>query len=194
MIEHRIWAEAPKDFVVGADEVGRGSIAGPIVAASVSLNSDHLPLLEGVKDSKKISESKRELIFERIIKTDIEIHYSSLSNKVIDDKGITFCNKNVIRDVILPHIGLCDNIFIDYVSDIDDKARALTKGEDASFAIALASILAKVHRDRIMIKLSKTYPQYDLDKNKGYGTKSHYEAIKKYGTQDIHRMTFLKLR
>jgi len=192
MIEHKIWAESPNEFIVGADEVGRGSIAGPIVAASVILNSVHLPLLDGVKDSKKISGSKRELIFDRINKTDIEIHYSSLSNKVIDAKGITYCNKNVIRDVILPHIELCDNIFIDYVNDIHHKARAVKKGEDFSLAIALASILAKVHRDRIMIKLSKTYPQYDLDKNKGYGTKSHYEAIKKYGTQDIHRLTFLK--
>ena len=88
MIEHKIWAESPNEFIVGADEVGRGSIAGPIVAASVILNSAHLPLLDGVKDSKKISGSKRELIFDRINKTDIEIHYSSLSNKVIELKSI----------------------------------------------------------------------------------------------------------
>ena len=86
MIEHKIWAESPNEFIVGADEVGRGSIAGPIVAASVILNSVHLPLLDGVKDSKKISGSKRELIFDRINKTDNENHYSSLSNKVIDAK------------------------------------------------------------------------------------------------------------
>ena len=162
MIEYDIWAESPSQYVVGADEVGRGSIAGPIVGASARLSYENLKHLEDVKDSKKISESKRNLIYQKINKTDIKIMYSSSSNIDIDKLGINYCNTKVLNDVVSNYFKTNTLIYVDHVQDVGAEVKALTKGEDKSIAIALASIMAKVYRDNIMIELSLKFPEYDL--------------------------------
>ena len=191
MIEYEIWEKDPFQHVVGADEVGRGSIAGPIVAASASLKFEHLEHLSNVKDSKKISESKRKVIYEHISKTSINISYASASNFDIDSMGINYCNKKVLSDVLTQYINKDYLIYVDHVKDVGRGVTALTKGEDKSLAIALASIMAKVYRDNFMVELSLKFPEYDLENNKGYGTKKHLNAIKKYGLRDFHRKTFI---
>ena len=191
MIEYDIWEEDPFQHVVGADEVGRGSIAGPIVAASASINFEHLEHLQNVKDSKKISAAKREVIYENINKTSVDISYASASNFDIDNRGINYCNKKVLSDVLLQYVNKDYLIYVDHVQDVGTGVTALTKGEDKSIAIALASIMAKVYRDNFMVELSIKFPEYDLDNNKGYGTKKHLDAISKYGLQDFHRKSFL---
>jgi len=191
MIEYDIWEEDPFRHVVGADEVGRGSIAGPIVAASASINFEHLEHLQNVKDSKKISAAKREVIYENINKTSVDISYASASNFDIDNMGINYCNKKVLSDVLLKYLNKDYFIYVDHVQDVGTGVTALTKGEDKSIAIALASIMAKVYRDNFMVELSIKFPEYDLENNKGYGTKKHLDAINKYGLQDFHRKSFL---
>jgi len=191
MIEYDIWEEDPFQHVVGADEVGRGSIAGPIVAASASINSEDLEHLQNVKDSKKISAPKRKVIYENINKTSIDISYASATNFDIDNMGINYCNKKVLSDVLVQYVNKDYLIYVDHVQDVGTGVTALTKGEDKSIAIALASIMAKVYRDNFMVKLSIKFPEYDLENNKGYGTKKHLDAISKYGLQDFHRKSFL---
>ena len=191
MIEYDIWEEDPIQHVVGADEVGRGSIAGPIVAASVSINFEHLEHLQNVKDSKKISAAKREVIYENINKTSVDISYASASNFDIDNMGINYCNKKVLSDVLLKYLNKDYFIYVDHVQDVGTGVTALTKGEDKSIAIALASIMAKVYRDNFMVELSIKFPEYDLENNKGYGIKKHLDAISKYGLKDFHRKSFL---
>ena len=191
MIEYDIWEEDPFQHVVGADEVGRGSIAGPIVAASASINFEHLEHLQNVKDSKKISAANREAIYENINKTSVDISYASASNLDIDNMGINYCNKKVLSDVLTQYINKDHLIYVDHVKDVGRGVTALTKGEDKSLAIALASIMAKVYRDNFMVELSIKFPEYDLENNKGYGTKKHLDAISKYGLKDFHRKSFL---
>ena len=192
MIEYDIWDDNFSQFVVGADEVGRGSVAGPIIAASVRVGFQHFEYFNDVKDSKKLTETKRSIIFKRIKETDIQVEYSLLTNHDIDSKGINYCNKLVLQNVLSIYFETGDLIYVDYVKGLGSKIIPLTKGEDKSIAIALASIMAKVYRDSMMVKLSKEFPEYELEKNKGYGTKNHLEAIKKYGLQSFHRKTFLK--
>ncbi len=191
MIEYDIWEENPFQNVVGADEVGRGSIAGPIVAASASINFEHLEHLQNVKDSKKISAAKRKVIYENINKTSVDISYASASNLDIDNMGINYCNKKVLSDVLLEYVNKDYLIYVDHVQDVGTGVTSLTKGEDKSIAIALASIMAKVYRDNFMVELSIKFPEYDLENNKGYGTKKHLDAISKYGLKDFHRKSFL---
>ena len=192
MIEYEIWDEKHSQFIVGADEVGRGSVAGPIVAASTRVGFHHLEYFNDVKDSKKLTESKRNIICKRIKETDLQVEYSLLTNDDIDSKGINYCNKLVLQNVLSIYFETNDLIYVDYVKGLGSNIIPLTKGEDKSIAIALASIMAKVYRDSMMVKLSKEFPEYELEKNKGYGTKNHLEAIRKYGLQSFHRKTFLK--
>ena len=192
MIEYEIWNENNSQFIVGSDEVGRGSVAGPIVAASTRVGFHHLEYLNDVKDSKKLTENKRNIIYKRIKETDLQVEYSLLTNDDIDSKGINYCNKLVLQNVLSMYFETSDLIYVDYVKGLGSNIIPLTKGEDKSIAIALASIMAKVYRDSMMVKLSKEFPEYELEKNKGYGTKNHLEAIRKYGLQSFHRKTFLK--
>jgi len=192
MIEHEIWEHNPNQYVIGADEVGRGSIAGPIVAASVCISRKDNRYLESVKDSKKMTENMRNDIFKSINNTSIKINYSTMTNIEIDALGINYCNKKVLEDVLSPYFESNALLFVDYVKDINKNVQSITKGEDKSLAIALASIMAKVYRDTLMIEMSLKFPEYALDRNKGYGTKQHYQAIEKHGLKDFHRKTFLK--
>ena len=190
MIEDKIWSENPKKFIVGADEVGRGSFAGPICAAAVKINYSHLELLTNVKDSKKLSAKKREEIFSIVKKNNIQYSFKEASNTFIDQFGIKNANEKVLNDSISDIYTGNEAVYVDHFKINNFKAISVVRGEDNCRAIALASIIAKVLRDNLMIKFSEKYPEYSFEKNKGYGTKDHRKAISKYGLSNIHRKSF----
>ena len=190
MIEDKIWSENPKKLIVGADEVGRGSFAGPICAAAVKINYSHLELLANVKDSKKLSPKKREEIFSIVQKNNIQYSFKEASNTFIDQFGIKNANEKVLNDSISDIYTGNEAVYVDHFKINNFKAISVVRGEDNCRAIALASIIAKVLRDNLMIKFSEKYPEYSFEKNKGYGTKDHRKAISKYGLSNIHRKSF----
>lgn len=190
MIEDKIWSEDPAKYIIGADEVGRGSFAGPICAAAVKINYSHLELLTNVKDSKKLSAKKREEIFSMVEENNIEYSFNESSNTFIDQFGIKNANEKVLTDSISDIYTGNEVVYVDHFKINDFKSISVVRGEDNCRAIALASIIAKVLRDNLMIKFSEKYPEYSFEKNKGYGTKDHREAISKYGLSNIHRKSF----
>mgnify|MGYP005991078487 FL=1 len=190
MIEDKVWSEDPNKYIIGADEVGRGSFAGPICAAAVKINYSHLELLTNVKDSKKLSPKKREEIFSMVEENNIEYSFNESSNTFIDQFGIKNANEKVLTDSISDIYTGNEIVYVDHFKINDFKSISVVRGEDNCRAIALASIVAKVLRDNLMIKFSKKYPEYSFEKNKGYGTKDHREAISRYGLSNIHRKSF----
>jgi ribonuclease HII len=190
MIEDKIWNLNPNNYIIGSDEVGRGSFAGPIGAAAVRVNYDHIDLLMDVKDSKKLSPKKRNQIYELVKENEIEYSYIERDNKFIDLYGIKLANEKVLEESISSIFQDGDIVYVDHFKISKFNAISLIRGEDNCRPIALASIIAKVLRDNFMIKLSKKYNGYAFDKNKGYGTKEHRLAIKKYGLSDVHRQSF----
>ena len=190
MIEDKVWSEDPAKYIIGADEVGRGSFAGPICAAAVKINYSHLALLTNVKDSKKLSAKKREEIFLMVKENNIEYSFNESSNRFIDQFGIKNANEKVLTDSISDIYTGNEIVYVDHFKINDFKSISVIRGEDNCRAIALASIIAKVLRDNLMIKFSEKYPEYSFEKNKGYGTKDHREAISKYGLSNIHRKSF----
>jgi len=190
MIEDKVWSEDPAKYIIGADEVGRGSFAGPICAAAVKINYSHLALLTNVKDSKKLSAKKREEIFSMVEENNIEYSFNEASNTFIDQFGIKNANEKVLTDSISEIYKGSEIVYVDHFKINDFKSISVVRGEDNCRAIALASIIAKVLRDNLMIKFSEKYPEYSFEKNKGYGTKNHREAISKYGLSNIHRKSF----
>ena len=190
MIEDKVWSEDPAKYIIGADEVGRGSFAGPICAAAVKINYSHLALLTNVKDSKKLSAKKREEIFSMVEENNIEYSFNESSNRFIDQFGIKNANEKVLTDSISDIYTGNEIVYVDHFKINDFKSISVVRGEDNCRAIALASIIAKVLRDNLMVKFSEKYPEYSFEKNKGYGTKDHREAISKYGLSNIHRKSF----
>ena len=190
MIEDKVWLEDPSKFIIGSDEVGRGSFAGPICAAAVKINYSHLEFLINVKDSKKLSVKKREEIFSIVQEKNIEYSFKESSNTFIDQFGIKNANEKVLSESISDLYTGNEIVYVDHFKINDFKSISVVRGEDNCRAIALASIVAKVIRDNIMIKFSEKYPEYSFEKNKGYGTKDHREAISKYGLSNIHRKSF----
>ena len=190
MIEDKVWSEDPAKYIIGADEVGRGSFAGPICAAAVKINYSHLALLTNVKDSKKLSAKKREEIFSMVEENKIEYSFNESSNTFIDQFGIKNANEKVLTDSISDIYTGNEIVYVDHFKINDFKSISVVRGEDNCRAIALASIIAKVLRDNLMVKFSEKYPEYSFEKNKGYGTKDHREAISKYGLSNIHRKSF----
>lgn len=180
------------EYVCGIDEVGRGPLAGPVMAAAVILpkNCDILY----INDSKKLSPKKREEMAKKIEEIAISIGYGVVDEKIIDEINILNATKRAMKIAIenlsvKPDFCLIDSVKLDNVS-ISQKS--FTKGDEKSMSIAAASIVAKVKRDKYMVEISKKYPEYHFEKNKGYGTKEHIYMLKKYGYSDIHRKTFLK--
>ena len=190
MIEDKVWSEDSAKYIIGADEVGRGSFAGPICAAAVKINYSHLALLTNVKDSKKLSAKKREEIFSMVEENNIEYSFNESSNTFIDQFGIKNANEKVLTDSISDIYTGNEIVYVDHFKINDFKSISVVRGEDNCRAIALASIIAEVLRDNLMIKFSEKYPEYSFEKNKGYGTKDHREAISKYGLSNIHRKSF----
>ena len=184
-------------YVAGVDEVGRGPLAGPIVAASVILDlntSIDSNLLLGIKDSKKLSSKAREELSELIKSKAISYSIAELDNNDIDAKGTAWCNNEVFKMAIgklsnEPRLVLSDGYPI---KNFHLKNEYVIKGDEQSASIACASIVAKVYRDNLMKEYSKIYPYYAFEENAGYGSKEHIDAIKKYGPCKIHRMYFLR--
>ena len=179
-------------YICGIDEVGRGPLAGPVVAAAVILKQDSY--FEGLNDSKKLSEHKREELSEIIKEKALSYSISMCDSKEIDEKGIGYCNNDVFIKAceglsIKPDLVLSDGYLI---KNFNGENKHVIKGDTKSACIACASIIAKVYRDNIMKKYHKKYPQYDFEKNVGYGTKTHVDALKEVGPTEIHRMSFLK--
>ncbi|ABP67733.1 Ribonuclease H [Caldicellulosiruptor saccharolyticus DSM 8903] len=179
-------------FICGVDEAGRGPLAGPVFAAAVIM--DREIIIEGVRDSKKLTPKKREKLFEEIVKESITYSVAMVDNKTIDEINInnaTFlAMKNAIEALeLVPDIVLVDGYEI---PDLNLPQKALIKGDRKSYSIACASILAKVSRDRFITQISSLYPVYKFEKHKGYGTKEHIRLILEYGPCEIHRKSFLK--
>ena len=180
------------EVVCGIDEAGRGPLAGPVYAAAVILPNGHI--VEGVNDSKKISEKKRDLLFDKIIDECVCYSIGTASEQEIDEINILQATFLAMRRAvegleIKPDIALVDG---NKKSGLDIAEQTIVKGDSKSANIAAASIIAKVSRDRYMLEMSEKYPEYQFEKHKGYGTKLHYEMLEKYGISPIHRKTFLK--
>ena len=190
MIEDKIWKSNPNKYIIGSDEVGRGSFAGPIGAASVRVNYESIDLLMDVKDSKKLSPKKRNQIFELVQEKEIEYSYKERDNKFIDLYGIKLANEKVLEDSISSIFQDGDIVYVDHFKISKFNAISIIRGEDNCRPIALASIIAKVLRDNFMIEISEEYNRYAFARNKGYGTKEHRLAIQKYGLSDFHRKSF----
>ncbi len=179
-------------LIAGMDEVGRGPLAGPVCTACVIMPLDDI--IEGVDDSKKLSEKKREELAEKIKEKAIAYSVQMVDEQIIDKINILeatkLCMKKSIETMdIRPSIVLVDAI---NKLDTDVEIRGIIKGDALSYNIGCASILAKVTRDNLMCELDKEYPEYGFAKHKGYGTKTHIEAIKKFGPCIYHRLSFLK--
>lgn len=179
-------------YIAGVDEVGRGPLAGPVVTAAVIMNLENL--IEGVDDSKKLSEKKRENLYEEILKKAISYKISFVSENRIDEINILEATKECMADSVNGLSLKPDMVLIDAVklNNVSVEQCSIIKGDAKSYSIACASILAKVARDRFMVNLDEKYPQYNFKKHKGYGTKEHIEAIKTYGATIVHRKTFIK--
>lgn len=183
-------------YVAGVDEVGRGPLAGPIVAAAVVLDLNSLnDIILEINDSKKLSEMKREELAKIIKEKAVDYSISLCDNKEIDERGIAVCNNEIFIKAIngltkvTPQLVLSDGYPIRNISILN---KFVIKGDTKSASIACASIIAKVYRDNIMKEYAKKYPEYDFENNVGYGTGKHVNAIKNVGVTEIHRLSFLK--
>lgn len=178
--------------VCGVDEAGRGPLAGPVYAAAVILPPN--TLIEGVNDSKKLSEKKREALFDVIRETALSYCVACASVEEIDQFNILNATYLAMQRAVEGLSPTPDMVLVDgnRLPVLPMEAQAIVKGDSLSMSIAAASILAKVSRDRLMRQLSQQYPEYQLEKHKGYGTKLHIQLIQQYGPSAIHRKTFLK--
>lgn len=176
-------------LIAGTDEVGRGPLCGPVVAAAAILPVGYK--LEGLNDSKKISEKKREKLFDILINDCVSYGIGIVSPERIDEINILEASKEAMKIAISKLDKKPEHVLIDAVKlDIDIPSTPIIKGDAKSASIAAASIIAKVTRDRMMIELDGDYPEYGYAKHKGYPTKAHIEAVKKYGVKDFYRKTF----
>ena len=190
-LENEIYAEG-FSLICGVDEAGRGPLAGPVYAAAVILPRD--AVIEGLNDSKKLTEKKREALFDVITERALTYGIASASVEEIEKLNIlnaTFLAMNRAIDKLdhIPELALIDG---NRSTGIAMPSRCVVKGDSRCADIAAASILAKVSRDRYMLTLAEKYPQYHFEQHKGYGTKLHYEALREYGPSPEHRPSFLR--
>ncbi|NSW91079.1 MAG: ribonuclease HII [Firmicutes bacterium] len=179
-------------YIAGIDEAGRGPLAGPVVSAAVILPQD--VFIENLKDSKKLTPAQRERLFDEIKKKAIAYGIGIVDEKCIDKINILNATKLAMKKAVKDLVPVPDILFIDavYLDNINIKQKVIEKGDNLSISIAAASILAKVTRDKIIEEMDLIYPLYGFAKNKGYGTKEHIDAIKKYGICPIHRISFVE--
>lgn len=178
--------------ICGIDEAGRGPLAGPVVVASVIMPEDSM--IEGINDSKKISEKKREKLYDQIIEEAISYGISIIGQEEIDEINILNATKKGLTNSLKELKVKPDLIIVDALTHIDTLGipyESIIKGDAKCYSISAASILAKVTRDRIMREWATIYPQYGFEQHKGYGTAKHISAIKEYGACPIHRKTFI---
>ena len=181
------------NLICGVDEAGRGPLAGPVFAAAVILPIDCE--IEGLNDSKKLSEKKRELLFDVIKEKAIAYSIASASVDEIEEVNILKATFLAMNRAISGLNVKADFAIIDgnrVPDNIAVNCEALVKGDSKSMSVAAASVLAKVSRDRLLIEYDEKFPEYNFKKHKGYGTKEHYEAIAKHGICEVHRKSFLK--
>jgi ribonuclease HII len=176
-------------YIIGLDEAGRGPMAGPVVVAGVILPKDYYD--ERINDSKKLTEKKREQLFEVIKENALAYYISIIDEKRVDELNVYTSSKTGMIEAI-DNIKIKPDFALTDAMPLGDKIEhiSIIKGDSKSISIAAASILAKVTRDRIMIEYDKQYPEYGFKKHKGYPTKQHKEALKKYGPCPIHRRSF----
>lgn len=176
-------------YIAGIDEVGRGPLVGPVVTAAVILPKDFYD--ERINDSKKLTEKKRELLYDVIMENAVSVGIGISSEDVIDDINILEATKKAMIEAVNNLSVKPEHLLIDAVKlNVDIPQTSIIKGDAKSESIAAASIIAKVTRDRMMVELDREHPEYDFKHNKGYGTKKHIEAIEKYGILKEHRKTF----
>lgn len=178
--------------VCGIDEAGRGPLAGPVCAAAVLLPEGLV--IDGLNDSKKLSEKKRELLFPVIQENALAFGIGFADEKEIDEINILQATFLAMRRAFDAMQRRCDYVLVDgnRMPPMPVPGETVVKGDAKSPSIAAASILAKVSRDRVMLEYAKQYPEYQFEKHKGYGTKAHVEALRAFGPSPIHRRTFLK--
>lgn len=190
-LEKQIYSKGYK-LVCGVDEAGRGPLAGPVYAAAVILPRD--AVIPGLNDSKKLTERKREELFEPIKTTALSYGIAFATVEEIEELNIlnaTFLamNRAIAQLELQPELALIDG---NRNSGIELNSQCVVKGDSLCADIAAASVLAKVSRDRYMLQMDELYPQYHFRQHKGYGTKLHYEALREYGPSPIHRLSFLR--
>ena len=181
------------NYICGIDEAGRGPLAGPVVVAAVIMPKDSM--IEGVNDSKKVSEKKREKLYELIIEEAISYSVGIVDQNEIDRINILNATKAGLTEAVRTLKVKPELILVDALTNIDTCGvpyQSIIKGDAKSYSIAAASIIAKVTRDRIMREWDKVYPQYGFVAHKGYGTVAHIKALKEYGACPLHRKTFIK--
>ena len=179
--------------VAGIDEAGRGPLAGPVVAAAVILPCDmDAPWLNLVRDSKQLSQSRRELLFHHIHEVATGIGIGLVQSEVIDDLGIVKATRLAMKLAIDQLQPPPESLLIDYMSlpEVKLPQKGITRGDSLCFSIACASIIAKVTRDHLMVELDRTYPGYRLANHKGYGTREHFACLRRLGPSPIHRRSF----
>ncbi len=189
--ENRYLANGCK-LIAGIDEAGRGPLAGPVAVAIAIMPLDKDSIIDGVNDSKKLTEKKREALYDQIVDRAIAYHVELVDEDTIDSINILNATKLGMLTCLetidpKPDITLIDAVEL----ETEYPTKSIIKGDTLSYSIACASILAKVTRDRLMLELDEKYPEYGFKKHKGYGTKAHIEALKKYGKCPIHRDSFI---
>ena len=189
----KIYENSKIKYICGIDEAGRGPLAGPVVVGAVILPKDSF--IEGVNDSKKVSEKKREKIFELIKNEALSYSVGIVDQNEIDEINILNATKHAVTIAIENLKIKPDLILVDALTNIDTKGipyKSIIKGDAKEYSIAAASIIAKVTRDRMMKEWDEIFPQYGFAKHKGYGTSAHISALKEYGPCLLHRKTFIK--
>lgn len=200
--EKKLWKNG-FDFVIGLDEAGRGPLAGPVVAGAVFINpgiGKRIAILKKINDSKLLSEKKRKEIYAALINhPEINWGVGAVGEKTIDRVNILEATKLAMKKAIVNLISKSNfqqnqNIFLlldgNFKIKTDFSQKSIIKGDQKVISVAMASIIAKVYRDNLMIKYHKKFPQYGFEKHKGYGTAHHYAMLKEYGPSVIHRQTF----
>lgn len=180
------------EYIAGIDEAGRGPLCGPVVSAAVILKKGDY--IEGVNDSKKLSEKKREKLFDEINERAVAIGIGIVDENTIDEINILEATRLAMKKAVENLQVKPEHVLVDAEKKVPIEVpyTPIIKGDTLSVSIAAASIIAKVTRDRMLYEMDKKYPEYGLAKNKGYGTKAHVEAIKQYGLTEIHRKSFCK--
>ena len=190
--ERKIYANKV-EYICGIDEAGRGPLAGPVVVGAVIMPKDSF--IEGINDSKKISENKREKLYDIITEEAISYSVGIISQNTIDEINILNATKLGVKKALEGLDVRPDTILIDALKGMDTLGipyMSIIKGDAKCYSIAAASIIAKVTRDRLMRQWDEVYPDYGFSKHKGYGTKEHIEKIKKFGPCLLHRKSFIK--
>ena len=187
-------------YIAGVDEVGRGPLAGPVVTAAVVLPEDFD--VPGIDDSKKLSEKRREQLYDVIMERALAVGIGQADQQVIDDINILQATKRAMLQAVnaaeemlrAEHGGSIERVLLDAVElpELTVPQESIIKGDAKVLSIAAASIIAKVTRDRMMVRYAEEFPGYAFEKNKGYGTKAHYEGLREKGPCPIHRLSFLK--